>query len=529
MKASWLIPWVILAVGSAARAEKGIWDPEAFGAKPDGASLCTEGIQKAIDACAEAGGGIVRFGNGRFLSGTIRLKSNVRLELGPGATLLGSTNIADYPAMLPALRSYTDNYVRQSLIAGEGLTNIALTGAGLIDGQGESFKMADKKRPYENRPYVIRLVNCRDVLVAGLRLEHSAMWMQHYLNCERVTLDGVRVWNYGNANNDGLDLDGCRDCIITRCIFESDDDAITLKSTFERPCERVTISDCIARSHCNAIKMGTESNGGFTDIAISNCTVTSPSEDARLIYGMTRGMCGVALEIVDGGRLERIAVSNITIHGVNVPLFLRLGDRGRPFKEGMARPEVGRLRDVVIANIVASGAGKTGCSITGLPGHAIEDVSISNVTMGFEGGGPRQLADRQVPELPERYPESKMFGDLPAYGFYCRHVRGLRFSGVRLRCESEDQRHAMMFEDVEDLALDGLDATSVANGAPVVHLTGCRGVMVSGCMPRLAGGAFLRVAGGGSARITLVGNHVGGETRIVEFSGGASEGSVIIK
>lgn len=506
-----------------------VWDPQDFGAVADGKTLCTEAIQRAVEACTAAGGGTVRLTGGKFLSGTIHLRNGVTIEIGAGTTLLGSTNIADYPHNVPAIRSYTDNYVKQSLIAGEGLHDIGLVGKGTIDGQGASFKMVDKKRPYENRPYVIRLVDCRDVLVEDITLRHSPMWMQHYLGCERVTIRGIRVWNFGNANNDGLDIDGCKDCIISGCIFESDDDAITLKSTFERPCEGIRVGDCIARSHCNAIKMGTESNGGFKDIAISNCVVTSPSGDAQLIYGMQRGMCGVALETVDGGILERIAIDNITIRGVNVPLFLRLGDRARAFKEGMGRPPVGSFRNVVIANIVATGAGKTGCSITGLPGHAIEGISISNVIMGFEGGGARELADRQVPELPERYPESKMFGDLPSYGFYCRHVRGLHFSGVRLRCESGDQRHAMMFEDVEDLSLDGLNALSIAGGAPVVGMARCHGAMVRGTAQRSGAGAFLEVKGAGNAGISLVGNDFGGAAKAVLFSGGASEGVVTVK
>lgn len=524
--------FAIIVLGCAAclalRAEA-VVDPCGFGARPDGQTLCTEPIQKAIDASAAAGGGTVRLAGGKFLSGTIYLRNHVTLEIAAGATLLGSTNIAHYPQNIPAIRSYTDNYVKQSLIAGENLENIGLVGRGLIDGQGESFKMADRTRPYENRPYLIRLVNCRDVLVEGLRLEHSAMWMQHYLGCERVIMRGIRVRNFGNANNDGLDLDGCKDCAVSGCVFESDDDGITLKSTFERPCERITISDCVARSHCNAIKMGTESNGGFMDITIANCAVTSPPDDARLIYGMQRGMCGLALELVDGGRLERIAVANITIQGVNVPLFLRLGDRARPFNEGMPPPATGSFRDVVIANIVATGVGKTGCSVTGLPGHPVENVSFNNIMLSFEGGGARELAARQVPEVAEKYPESKMFGDLPAYGFYCRHVRGLRFSNVQLRTAAPDLRHAMVFDDVENLAVDGLDAATCSGGAPVLGLVQCRDALIRGCRPRAKDGTFLRVAGDRSGGVALVGNDLGGVASVTEVSGDVPKDAVTVK
>lgn len=529
MTAPWAAIAVMLAISIPAWGAKGVWDPQDFGAVPDGKTLCTEAIQKAIEACTAAGGGTVRLTGGKFLSGTIYLRNGVTIEIAAGTTLLGSTNIADYPHNVPAVRSYTDNYVKQSLIAGEGLHDIGLVGTGTIDGQGPSFKMADKKRPYENRPYIIRLVNCRGVVIEDITLRHSAMWMQHYLGCERVTIRGIQVWNFGNANNDGLDIDGCKDCNVSGCIFESDDDAITLKSTFERPCEGITIANCIARSHCNAIKMGTESNGGFKDIAISNCVITSPPDDAQLIYGMQRGMCGVALETVDGGILERIAIDNITIRGVNVPLFLRLGDRARAFKEGMGRPPVGSFRDVVIANVVATGAGKTGCSITGIPGHAIENVSLNNISLSFEGGGTRAMADNQVRELEDRYPESKMFGDLPAFGFYCRHVRGLRFSNLRFGAASGEQRHAMVFDDVENVSIAGFDSTFEAGGVAILKFIQSRDALITGCNPRGKDASFLKVSGADCRGITLVGNEFRGVGKISEFVKDAPESAVTVK
>jgi len=525
-----LIFVLILAawISATAFAADAVFDVRDYGAKADGVTLCTTAIQKAMDACAAGGGGTVLLAGGKFLSGTVYLRSHVTLRIEAGATLLGSTNIAHYPDNIPAIRSYTDKYVKQSLIAGENLENIGITGRGLIDGQGRSFKIKDRKRPYENRPYLIRLVNCRDVLVEGVRLQHSAMWMQHYLGCERVTMRGVHVWNFGNANNDGLDLDGCKDCTVSQCVFESDDDAITLKSTFERPCDSITISDCIARSHCNAIKMGTESNGGFKNITIANCVVTS-AHDANVTYGHTRGISGISLELVDGGQLERIAIVNISIHGVGVPLFLRLGDRARPFKDGMEPPPVGSFRDVVINNIVATGVGKTGCSITGLTNAPIHNVSLSNLMFEFEGGNARKLAEKEVAELPKKYPESSMFGDLPAYGFYCRHVKGLRFSNTQLRTTAADQRHAMVFNDVEDLSLDGLDAAFWPGGAAMLGLTQVRDAIIRGCKPRAKDGTFLKLSGDKSRNITLLANDLGGGAKPAELAPDAPKDALLVK
>ena len=511
-----------------ARASDAVFDVRGFGARADGATLCTESIQKAMDACAAAGGGRVTLAGGKFLSGTIYLRSQVTLHVEAGATLLGSTNVAHYPCNMPAIRSYTDTYVKQSLIAGENLENVGITGRGVIDGQGGCFKVMSRERPYENRPYLIRLVNCRDVLVEGVRLRRSAMWMQHYLGCERVTLRNVHVWNFGNANNDGLDFDGCKDCTVSQCVFESDDDGITLKSTFERPCESIAISDCIARSHCNAIKMGTESCGGFKNITIANCAVSSPLCE-KVTNGSARGLCGIALEIVDGGRLECVAISNISIQGVNVPLFLRLGDRARPFKDGQPPPPPGAFRDVSINNIIATGVGRTGCSITGLPGHEIGNVSLSNVTLSFEGGGTRSLAEKDVAEYPKRYPESTMFGDLPAYGFYCRHANGLRFSNIRLQTDAADLRHAMVFDDVANLTLDGLDAGYWPGGAAMLGMAQVRDALIRGCQPHAKNGAFLKLAGDRSRGIALVGNDLCGADQAVDAAPDVPKDAAVIK
>ena len=449
--------------------------------QPDGRTLCTEPIQKAIDACAAAGGGTVRFAGGKFLSGTIYLRSHVTLEVAAGATLLGSTNIADYPVNVPAIRSYTDKYVNKSLIAGENLQNIGLVGRGTIDGQGSGFGFERKPRwrangEDMNRPFLIRLVNCRDVRVEGLRLQDSATWMQHYLGCERVMVRGIHVWNYKNQCNDGIDLDGCKDCVVSGCVFESDDDGITLKSTFERPSENIVISDCIARSHASAIKMGTESSGGFRNITIANCVVTSPPADVKVFNGVCRGLSGIALEIVDGGVLENITVANVVIEGVTTPIFLRLGNRARPFRTDMPKPGVGTFRNVLLSNIVATRASKLACSITGIPGHPIENVQLSNIQITTDGGGTCEEAAATVPENEAGYPECKMFGQsLPAYGFYCRHVNGLRFSNVRLHTAVADLRHAMVFDDVGNLAISGLDAAFWPGGAPMLSLVQTRG------------------------------------------------------
>jgi polygalacturonase len=195
-----------------------------------------------------------------------------------------------------------------------------------------------------------------------------------------------------------VDIDGCRDVTISDCNIDTDDDALCLKSTLPRPTENVTITNCILRSHCTALKLGTESNGGFRNIAVSNCTILSP-RGTKPFWGYPEGRCGIALETVDGGRLENVTISNIVIDGVAIPLFMRLGNRARPHTADAPRPGVGTFRNVTLSSITATGAGKIGCAIAGLPGHRIENVTLRDLRCEFAGGGTTEEANRRIPGL----------------------------------------------------------------------------------------------------------------------------------
>jgi polygalacturonase len=431
-----------------------------YGATAGGAALDTRAVQAAIDACAGAGGGTVCFPPGRYLSGTIVLRGNVALHFEPGAVLLGSRSLGDYPSHVPAMRSYTDNYTERSLIYAEKAENIAITGFGAIDGQGAAFGVG---APYKQRPYLIRLIECRNVTVADVTLRDSPMWVLHLLGCDDAAIRGVRVRSRVNHNNDGFDIDCSTRVRVSDCDIWSGDDAIVLKSTSSRPARDVTISNCVLSSLCNALKMGTESNGGFENIVIGNCAIYETK------------LAGVALEIVDGGTLDRVAVSNLVMNGVGAPLFLRLGNRARPFVEGGPRQPVGRMRNIVISNIEAAGAGRTGCAISGIPGHAIENVTFDNVRIRSLGGGTAADAGRQPAELESAYPEHSMFGVLPAYGFYCRHARNLRFRNVEIAAEEREERSALVCEDIDGLELDGCRLETPAGDQPAMRLKDVRG------------------------------------------------------
>ncbi|MFC1634444.1 glycoside hydrolase family 28 protein [Planctomycetota bacterium] len=490
---------VCLLASGLANAAEVLYDVRDYGAKADGKTLCTTSIQKAIDACSKSGGGTVYLPPGTFLSGTIYMKTGVTLKLDPACTLLGSKNLKDYPPTIQAFRSYTDNYTDKSLIYAEKAERIAITGGGTIDGQGASFK-----GPYKVRPYMIRFIQCRNVTVKDVTLKNSPMWVQHYLACDDVRVTGVTVRSLVNHNNDGINIDSCHRVVISNCNIVSGDDAIVLKSTSARVCRDVAVSNCVLSTRCNALKMGTESNGGFENIVMTGCAIY----DTRL--------AGVALEIVDGGTMDRVVVSNITMKGVGAPIFLRLGNRARLFKKNMAKPDIGAMRNITISNIEATGANPTGCAIAGLPEAAIENVTLSNLRLSFEGGGTKIDAARPIAEEPTAYPEYKMFGKLPAYGLYCRHIKGLKLLNVQLQWDQPDRRHALVLDDVEDALIDDLDAPGLSGAESVVRLTDTRGIFVRGCRPKSGTDLFLKLDGGRSKRIVLTGNDFDGAEKIVE-------------
>ena len=420
-----------------------------FGAVSDTTVLSTEAIQRAIDACSERGGGRVVVPPGMYKTGTLVLRSHVDLHLEKGATLYGSTRLADYRPMRTdyvSLRTWGETV---QLIFADGVEDVSISGHGTIDGRGAAFKKLSWNDEGITRPHLLRFVQSRDITVEDVTLRNSGCWMQHYLACDRVKIDGIKVFNRNNYNNDALDLDGCHAVVVGNMMADSDDDAITLKSTSPRLCENIVIHDCIVSSHCNAIKLGTETNGGFRNINISNCIV-KPSEDQTTQFfgdSLRRGTSAISLEIVDGGVLENVHVSNIVAEGTESPIFIRLGNRARGYAKDVPVERVGTISGVHLSNITVNNAGRTGCSITGLPGHPVENVWLSDITIRQQGGC--QRVDIPADEKEKEYPEATMWGMLPAKGFFVRHARNVNFNNVTVTTTLPDQRPDYVRVDAE--------------------------------------------------------------------------------
>jgi polygalacturonase len=447
----------------------GVWNVYSFGAKGDAKTLDTKAIQRTIDQCAQAGGGKVYLHNGTFLTGTIYLKSHITLEIEAGAKLLGSPHPSDYPVTETRHPSYHGEWIsNRMLIFAEGAENIAITGNGTIDGNGENFIGIDSLEALRERPRILYLLACNAVKIKDIKLENAASWVQAYFLCSDVLIDGITVDSRENSdiekarfagapgrNTDGLDIVDCRNVRISNCFINSGDDGICLKSlSREEACRNIAISNCIITTNASGIKLGTESVGGFQDINISNCSIY----DCRL--------GGVDIMCVDGAQTERIVVQNITLRNIKgTALFIRLGNRNRLHRKGEI-PATGCVKDISIQNVYGTRIGRYGCSITGIPEAHIQNIALENINLAFEGGNAplwfqgeegkavKELTIDNVPEVSMKHPRGDMFGKLPAYGFYVRHADNVRFNNVQLRTLETESRPAVILDDVTDYTIE---------------------------------------------------------------------------
>jgi polygalacturonase len=502
----------------------GSFDVRTYGAAGDGKAIDTAAINKSIDAAAAAGGGTVLFPAGNYLSYSIHLKSNVSLQLESGATIIAADPAADggaghdlpEPNPWDMYQDFGHSHFHNSLIWGEAIENIAIVGTGRIWGRGLSKGYGPG--PDAHAPGVgnkaISLKNCHNVLLRDFSILHGGHFGILATGVDNLTIDNLKI----DTNRDGMDVDACRNVRISNCYVNSPwDDGICLKADYSlgsaKQTEFVTITNCYVSGcweegtlldgtykkfapdvrvpHTGRIKFGTESNGGFRNITISNCVF--------------EGCQGLALETVDGAILEDITVTNISMRDIiTAPIFLRLGARMR----GPDNTPVGTLKRVIISNIVCSNCvSNLGSIVSGIPGHPIEDVKIGNIQLLHQGGGTKEDAAYQPPEYEDMYPEPTMFvggprpsgrgpdgrwipegqartgsgrgprpaaapvipHKMPAHGFYLRHVKGIQFDNIEIRAGQDDLRPAFVLDSVEDADFFRIKVPHAA-GAPVFAL-----------------------------------------------------------
>ena len=425
-----------------------------FGAVPDTTILSTKAIQDAIDCCSASGGGRVVVPKGEFKTGTILLRDGVVLEVAEGAVLYGSPCLCDYPYIPYDIVARCTQKPNYQLILAQNASNIGICGKGTIDGQGGKFPKIKGSQGGHIRPLLIRIVKCRNVSVQEIHLRNAARWMQHYLCCDTLSISGIDVFNRSNYNNDGMDIDGCRHVRVSGVRVDSDDDGIVLKSTSARACEDVLITDCTISSHCNGIKFGTETNTGFRNVRIEHCEILPSTDNSPLWWGREGGLGGLTLTIADGGTMEDILIHDISITGTQAPIFVRLCNRATPYSADIPVKGVGRIRGVTISGVRAVGAGLIGSSITGIPGHPVEDITLKDISIETLGGADPSAVYAEPGEYETSYPECTKLGTLPCYGLFLRHIDGLTMENVAFRAISPDPRPETMSIDVRNRSRD---------------------------------------------------------------------------
>jgi polygalacturonase len=456
------------------------FDVKTYGAKGDGVTIDTPAINKAIAAANAGGGGTVRFPPGTYACYSIHLKSTVVLYLEPGATILaasvpegattGAYDAAESNKPWEDYQDYGHNHWHNSLIWGEDIHDFAILGTGLIWGKGLSRGADDL--PLAETPgmgnKVIGLKNCHNVILRDVSILQAGHFAILATGVDNLTIDNLVI----DTNRDGIDIDCCRNVRISNCSINSPwDDAICPKSSFAlgyaRPTENVTISNCYVtgayevgtmldgtwkrwssdpaqqakvlpyfpEEFNGSIKLGTESNGGFTNIAISNCVFD--------------GCKGFALESADGAVVEDITLTGLTMRDcTNTPLFLRLSKRMR----GPKGARVGTMKRVIMSDIVCSNSASRlggGGIIAGFPGHPIEDIKIHDVYLEHRGSGTKAMAALNPPEAADVYPDPDMFGDIPASGFFLRDVNNVEFTNVEVAFSQPDARPVFWLSQVD--------------------------------------------------------------------------------
>ena len=459
-----------------------VYQVKNYGAKADGITLDTDAINLTIDAAAKAGGGTVNFSAGTYLSYSIRLKSNITLYLEQGATILAAEPKGDIGYDAPEIgatnnfQDFGHSHWHNSLIWGENLENISILGPGVIYGKGLT-RGGPFRAPFGNKAIALKL--CKNVILKDFTILYGGHFGILATGVDNMTIDNIKM----DTNRDGMDIDACRNVRISNCSINSPwDDAICLKSSYAlgyaRATENVTITNCqvsgfdrgtfingtYKRDEYNLvpdkegptgrIKFGTESNGGFKNITVSNC-----------VFEFCRGL---ALETVDGGLLEDISISNITMRDiVNSPIFLRLGGRMR----GPEGVPIGELRRVNISNLMVYNADSHFSSIiSGLPGNDIEDIKLSNIRIFYKPiDSAESKIQKEVPEYEKAYPEPEKFGVMPSYGFYIRHAKNVEMNNVEVSFLGKETRPAIILTDVKNIQFNNVKAQK-AGKSPVLVL-----------------------------------------------------------
>ena len=508
-----------------------VYNVREFGAKGDSTSLDTQSIQAAIDACNKDKGGTVLIPAGDFVVGTLELKSNVTLHLAAQGRLLGSPNIEHYKAG-NGIPPGNGNIVLMSAANAE---NIAIEGAGTIDGNGAKFftGKGDMTGPGQNssqgyfqRPHLLIFYRCSNLVIRDVFLTASAYHCTRILQCRRVHLDGVRIHNRVNLNNDGFHINSSEYVHVVNCDVTCQDDACALFGSNKF----VTVTNCTFSTRWSVFRFG---GGEAENITVSNCVIYDT-------YG-----CPIKMRCGARGRLENITFSNLILKNVTGPISIGLDSARRGTSVDTVQRVKGIVRNInfngIRATVVAEGRqhedlpwpqkfrpGETRSCIVlnGVGNDFLEGISFQDVYVTYEGGGTREEATAEVPKLAGEYFE---IGTPPAYGIYARNVRGLTLNNVRLEVTKPDLRPAVILDNVVDAAVNGLSAQGTLQAESLLRFNDTREVLLTASRVLTPAAVFLKLEGAANEGITIDGGVLSKASKILAYSGGATERAVKLR
>jgi hypothetical protein len=505
-----------------------------FGAKGDGQSLDTRAVQSAIDACNRDRGGTVLVPAGVFPIGTVELRSNVTLHVAAGGKLLGSADGKQYHAA-DAIPLHGDSTLEDGnvgLIFAVDAENVTVEGPGTIDGQGAQFRSPTRGVPPPSgrggadRPYHLLFHRCRNLRVRDLTLLESAFHSIRVIQSDFVWMQGLRIHNRVNGNNDGFHFISSQHVHVSDCDVESQDDACALFGS----CRRVTIANSTFSTRWSVFRFG---GGDPEDVVISNCVIYET-------YG-----CPIKMHFGPESKAQNILFSNLVMHDVTGPIAINLSDRTRgnaapvpPEKRGFVRrigfhnmratvvSEGRQFADMNFAQNYRPGETRQCIVVNAIGDMVIEDVSFHDVRITYAGGGTSEEAAREIPQVAGEYFE---VGTPPAYGLYGRNVRQLDLNNVRFEVEKADLRPAIVLDHAESVSLSGVSVQGNPRAKSALRLIQSRDVLVSA--PRLltAAAVLVAVEGDASRDISIEGGDTSKAAKTLALEGGAAKSAVKVR
>jgi polygalacturonase len=521
-----------------------IYNIRKYGARGDGAALDTAALQAAIDACHQDGGGTVLVPAGTFQIGTVELKSNVTLHIAAAGTLLGSADGKQYHAVdaIPLTGDSTLNDGNWALLFAVNATNVTIEGAGTIDGQGAKFHSAVRGTPPPSglggnrRPYHLLFHRCDRLTVRDIALVDCAYHSIRVIQSKHVHMNGLYIHNRVNGNNDGFHFISAEYVTVDNCTILSQDDACAMFGS----CKFITVTNSVFSTRWSVFRFG---GGVAENISISNCVLYD-------VFG-----CPIKFQGNEGSRFENISFANLVLQQVTGPIHISLGPRTRQNQgvdEGL-QPAVPRetrppamARNISFSNIHGTvttnppqlpettltsdprpGEGHSCITLNCVGDATMENISFDDIHLTFGGGGTEEDAARR--DLPQIAGEYFMLGPMPAYGFYARNSHGLTLQNVRLQVSTPEMRPAIIFDHVEDVAVNGLSVQANPAAESALRCINSKQILLTASRLLSPAAVFLQLEGAGNADIKIDGGDLTKAAKVLAYKNGATEKAVRLR